>query len=145
MLYHQLYYWLIVLHYQLVVLHYQLVVLHYQLIVLHYQSVVLHYWLIVLHYQSVVLHYWYIVCLVLCSTHISPLQRPQLVVSRSNRVILMYVPTTALTHSLTHLVTCLPPQTLLFIHPSPPPQEEVKDNWDDVSGDEEAESVSDLV
>ena len=53
--------------------------------------------------------------------------------------------THSLTHSLTHLVTCLPPQTLLFIRPSPPPQEEVKDNWDDVSGDEEAESVSDLV
>ena len=59
----------------------------------------------------------------------------------------MYVPTTALTHSLTF--SNLSPSTKLyssiFIRPSPPPQEEVKDNWDDVSGDEEAESVSDLV
>ena len=111
---------------------------------LQYQLIMLHYWLVVLCYlvNCVTLLVHTVSRVVL--TFVSPLQRPQLVVSRSHRVILMYVATTALTHSLTHFVTCLPPQNFT-IRLSPPPQEEVKDNWDDVSGDEEAESVSDLV
>ena len=59
----------------------------------------------------------------------------------------MYVPTTALTHSLTfsNLSSLHKTYSSIVIRPSSPPQEEVKDNWDDVSGDEEAESVSDLM